>query len=95
MSKAVLKTICECGKDGQYSWSLFFFKTDKRNKQPYKVFKVRFKNAKYEQIYGYVQTGNETYITRHGNAREKIKLLDNSKLKTIVYSKVKGVERIG
>ena len=28
----------------------------------------------YEQIYGYVQTGNETYITRHGNAREKIKL---------------------
>ena len=49
----------------------------------------------YEQIYGYVQTGNETYITRHGNAREKIKLLDNSKLKTIVYSKVKGAERIG
>ena len=48
----------------------------------------------YEQIYGYVQTGNETYITRHGNAREKIKLLDNSKLKAIVYSKVKGVERI-
>ena len=47
-----------------------------------------------EQIYGYVQTGNETYITRHGNAREKIKLLDNSKLKAIVYSKVKGVERI-
>ena len=41
----------------------------------------------YEQIYGYVQTGNETYITRHGNAREKIKLLDNSKLKAIVYSK--------
>ena len=49
----------------------------------------------YEQIYGYVQTDNETYITRHGNAREKIKLLDNSKLKAIVYSKVKGVERIG
>ena len=49
----------------------------------------------YEQIYGYVQTGNDIYITRHGNAREKIKLLDNSKLKAIVYSKVKGVERIG
>ena len=41
----------------------------------------------YKQIYGYVQTGNETYITRHDNAREKIKLLDNSKLKAIVYSK--------
>ena len=49
----------------------------------------------YEQIYGYGQTGNETYITRHGNAREKIKLLDNSKLRAIVYSKVKGVERNG
>lgn len=48
----------------------------------------------YEQIYGYVQTGNETYITRHGNAREKIKLLDNSKLKAIVYSKVKGASCI-
>ena len=49
----------------------------------------------YEQICGYIQTGNDTYITRHGNAREKIKLLDNSKLKAIVYSKVKGVERNG
>ena len=51
MSKAVLKTICECGKDGQYFWSLFFFRTDKRNKQPYKVFKVRFKNANYLTTY--------------------------------------------
>ena len=51
MSKAVLKTICECGEDSQYSWSLFFFKTDKRNKQPYKVFKVRFKNANYLNTY--------------------------------------------
>ena len=39
----------------------------------------------YEQIYRYVQTGNETYITRHGNAREKIKLLDNSILKAIIF----------
>ncbi len=51
MSKTVLKTICECGKNGQYSWSLFFFKTDKRNKQPYKMFKVRFKNANYLTTY--------------------------------------------
>ena len=46
----------------------------------------------YEQIYGYVQTGNETYITRHGNAREKIKLLDNSKLKTVVNSKIPNIK---
>lgn len=51
MSKTVLKTICNCGKDGQYSWSLFFFKIDRRNKQPYKMFKVRFKNVNYLTTY--------------------------------------------
>ena len=51
MSKTVLKTICECARDDNYSWNLFFFKTDKRNKQPYKVFKVRFKNANYLTTY--------------------------------------------
>ncbi len=53
MSKAVLKTICKCGKGGQYSWSLFFFKIDKRNKQPYKMFKVRFKKADYLTTYAF------------------------------------------
>lgn len=30
----------------------------------------------YEQLYGYVTTGNELYITRHGDARERIRALD-------------------
>lgn len=30
----------------------------------------------YEQITGYLEMGSDTYITRHGDAREKIKLLD-------------------
>ena len=41
----------------------------------------------YEQIYGYVQTGNNIYITRHGNAREKIKLLDKNKLEVIINTR--------
>lgn len=32
------------------------------------------------QIYGYVTTGNECYITREGNARELIKEVDKIKL---------------
>ena len=32
------------------------------------------------QIYGYLTTGNELYITRHGNARELIKTIDVSVL---------------
>lgn len=34
----------------------------------------------YDQIIGYLQMDSDTYITRHGNAREKIKLLDKDKL---------------
>lgn len=30
----------------------------------------------YEQIYGYLTTGKEIYITRNGNARELIQTLD-------------------
>lgn len=35
----------------------------------------------YDQIVGYLETDSDTYITRHGNAREKIKLLDKEKLR--------------
>lgn len=34
----------------------------------------------YKQIYGYLSTGNETYITRQGNARGHIKLIDKEQL---------------
>lgn len=32
----------------------------------------------YEQIYGYLKTGLETYITRYDGARDKIKTLDEN-----------------
>ena len=35
----------------------------------------------YDQIIGYLEMGSDSYITRHGNAREKIKLLDKEKLR--------------
>ena len=35
----------------------------------------------YDQLTGYITTGNETYITRQGNARAIIKTLDINKIK--------------
>ena len=36
------------------------------------------------QIYGFVTTGNECYITRNGNARALIKSVDEDQLKQYV-----------
>ena len=41
----------------------------------------------HEQLYGYVKTGNDLYITRKNNAREKIKLIDILKLKEYLEHK--------
>ena len=38
----------------------------------------------YEQLYGYIATGKEEYITRTGNAREKIKRLNWLQVKEFV-----------
>lgn len=38
----------------------------------------------YEQLYGYIATGKEEYITRTGNAREKIKRLNWQQVKEFV-----------
>ena len=47
MSKEVLTHICTSARKDSYSWALYFFKIDKRAKQPFKVNKVRFKNNSY------------------------------------------------
>lgn len=41
------------------------------------------------QIYGYVTTGNECYITRYGDARDLIKSVDISRLEKYVENFVK------
>ena len=38
----------------------------------------------YDQIMGYLEMGSDSYFTRHGNAREKIKLLDKAILKKLI-----------
>lgn len=38
----------------------------------------------YDQLYGYVSTGKEEFITRTGNAREKVKKLNWLALKEYV-----------
>lgn len=39
------------------------------------------------QLTGYLQTGDETYITRHGDARAKIKDLDMQQLREYMKEK--------
>ena len=38
----------------------------------------------YDQLYGYVTKGKEEFITRNGNAREKIKQLNRLEVKEYV-----------
>ena len=38
----------------------------------------------YDQIVGYLEMNSDTYITRHGGARDKIKLLDKDRLKEYI-----------
>lgn len=41
----------------------------------------------YSQLKGYVELGNSSYITRHGNAREKVKELDIRDIKAYLDSR--------
>lgn len=40
----------------------------------------------YAQLTGYLQTGDETFITRNENARELIKTLDKGKIEQYVIN---------
>lgn len=53
MSKEILTGILNKAQaENRYSWSLYFFKIDRRVKQqPYKVYKIRFKNDAYLTTY--------------------------------------------
>lgn len=41
----------------------------------------------YEQLKGYVSLGDDSYITRHGDAREKIKNLDREQINKYLTEK--------
>lgn len=52
MSKELLISACDAATAEQYTWSLYFYKIDRRSKeQPYKSYKVRFKNDLYLMTY--------------------------------------------
>lgn len=52
MSKEALLNVCNIDKAELYTWSMFFYKIDRRSKeQPYKFYKVRFKNDQYLLTY--------------------------------------------
>ena len=38
----------------------------------------------YDQLYGYMKTGDETYLTRSGDARKLIKTLDCNQLQCYI-----------
>ena len=40
----------------------------------------------YAQLYGYLKTGDDTYITRTGDARRMIRTLDYSQLQIYVHT---------
>lgn len=40
----------------------------------------------YDQLYGYLKTGDETYITRTGDARRLVKQLDRGQLQQYVQT---------
>ena len=52
MSKEILLDVCNADKVECYTWSMFFYKVDRRSReQPYKFHKVRFKNDNYLLTY--------------------------------------------
>lgn len=51
MSKEILKTHIMNASENLYTWTLYFFKIDRRSKNPYIVHKVRFKRTGVLQAY--------------------------------------------
>lgn len=51
MSKEILKTHIMNASENPYTWTLYFFKIDRRSKNPYIVHKVRFKKNGVLQAY--------------------------------------------
>ena len=48
----------------------------------------------YEQIYGYFKTGDVSYITRHGEARQKIVDISREEIRGYLEKKMPGTKVI-
>ena len=47
MDKNLLIKTLKNVRENIYSWSLYFFRIDRRNNNPFTAYKIRFKNDKY------------------------------------------------
>ena len=47
MNKDLLIEVLENARENKYDWSLYFFKIDRRNNNPFTAYKIRFKNSQY------------------------------------------------
>lgn len=47
----------------------------------------------YEQLYAYIQTGNETYITRKGDARDIVIRLDKEQMWNYILPHINQMKR--
>ena len=47
----------------------------------------------YEQLYAYIQTGNETYITRKGDARDIVLRLDKEQMWNYILPHINQMKR--
>lgn len=80
MSKELLKTSIMEASANPYNWSLYFFKIDRRSRNPYIVHKIRFRNSYVLQEYA--KTLMETINKYQLEKLEKVQLYigENSKI---------------
>ena len=79
MSKDLLMSKCNSTVTSTYSWALYFFTIDKRARQPYKAYKVRFKNDDY--LTQYASTMMSTVEKYQINPIEKVQDYDGENTK--------------
>lgn len=80
MSKAFLRRTFECIQADPYSWNLYFFKIDRRNENPYYVYKHTFKNADY--LPNYLITLRDTVVKYQIDPLESVQDYDGQNSKT-------------
>lgn len=46
----------------------------------------------YEQLVGYLQTGQEYYITRRNGARDMVRLIDKEQIKKYITNNIRNIK---
>ena len=80
MSKELLKRTFEDIQMDTYSWNLYFFKIDRRNENPYYVYKHTFRNTDY--LPNYLIALRDTVIKYQINPLESVQDYDGQNSKT-------------